>query len=1329
MMLNSEDHRLQLDNLFFKQPSFQDGLFRTSQAALTSEFQDYNSTSLCLTATPICSSSNVIFPNLIEDSFVKAVDKSQSPLYGPGLELFSTSESVSKRHGKFAKTAHIHPLTQKTHTGQDLTDKISQSFRPVSEIPTQFRHIFKEFPYFNSIQSKSLDDLLYTNRNVIVCAPTGSGKTVLFEIAIIRLLMESAAWSNIKVVYMAPIKALCSQRYDDWKQKFGPLGLNCKELTGDTEMDDFFEIQDAQLIMTTPEKWDSMTRKWRDNCLVQLVRLILVDEVHVIKDSARGATLEVVVSRMKTMHLYFSRGPEKSCSNFLLRFVAVSATIPNIKDIAAWLSNEKEPAVCLKMDESHRPVKLRKVVLGFPCINNQTEFKFDLSLNYKVSNVIQTYSDQKPTLVFCATRKGVQQAASVLAKDARFILDTEHKQRLQQHAKSIQDSKLKDLIIHGIGFHHAGVDISDRKIIESVFTSGDLPVLFTTSTLAIGVNLPAHLVIIKSTMHYAGGMFQEYSETDILQMIGRAGRPQFDTSATAVIMTKLQTKEKYMQLISGTDTIESSLHKHLVEHLNAEIALHTISDINVALDWIRSTFLYIRIFQNPIHYGFPQGLDKEGIESKLQELCVTNLNALSSIGMISMDEDFSFKPTETGKLMARYCIAYDTMKQFSSFSGIETLTDLLTVISSAKEFSDIQLRVNEKRILNALNKNKNKTTIRFPIDGKIKSSEMKVNCLIQAQLGCIQIQDFGLTQDTGKIFRNGIRLTKCLSEFLAQDTKNNFNALLNSLILAKCFRAKLWEESPFISKQLDKIGVTLSTAMVNAGLTTFQKIEEIHARELELVLNRHPPFGNQIKDAVRHLPKYEVSLEQIARYSALVAEIVITVNLINHEQLKLKRTAPDSHYVTILIGDTDNRVIFKQKLTDFMLLKSGSWSKKIEVTKTVEGEELSVNLISSEYVGIDIQQKFGVYYCVLKRYGIHRNMVKNGRLETPQCSTEESGNLVCNSDKGNKGISVATKNSKYSDSNLSSYLLDLKSRNEVLPYTPVKRLKMKMSQDVGILDHYEFSQRRKSPVPGMERCESQDEVKMGISSLPQLPKIFRDDVFLHWKPSLSTKEKKPSSGIKSNIDNMHNDYFNTCHKSGIFDVTFELGVDEEEEDWKDDAIANTNKYEVRKKNEQKTPEILGPQQQKDREATLVLEDVDIERFQGRILKNSMAHVTGRPQTMCTNYLKPGAMSFSVEDMDGMSKDCEVVGGHEQSLQATTKPVPRKGEVVIFEDTVINGMKVQVCSIDGESCTVCCLPGAQVGDFPGSANRLLASVGVDPVVIVHIGTNDIHNGSL
>ncbi|NXY53354.1 HFM1 helicase, partial [Callaeas wilsoni] len=672
------------------------------------------------------------------------------------LHRANNEEIVSENGIKVQSFSNASEILDMTGT----TGRKLEILRAVTEIPTQFRSIFKEFPYFNYAQSKALDDLLYTDRNFVICAPTGSGKTVMFELAITRLLMEAPLpWLNIKVVYMAPIKALCSQRFDDWKEKFGPIGLTCKELTGDTLMDDLFEIHHADIIITTPEKWDSMTRRWRDNSIVQLVRLFLIDEVHVIKDESRGATLEVVVSRMKTVQSSLWRLLDNHDTVPPLRFVAVSATIPNTQDIAEWLSDSKMPAVCLKIDEDQRPVKLHKIVLGFPCSDNQTEFKFDLTLNYKIASIIQTYSEQKPALVFCATRKGVQQAASVLAKDAKFLLSIEQKQRLQGFANSLKDSKLRDLLTYGVAYHHAGMEISDRKIIEGAFTVGDLPVLFTTSTLAMGVNLPAHLVVIKSTMHYVGGVFQEYSETDILQMIGRAGRPQFDTTATAVIMTRCSTRERYIQMLNGADIIESSLHRHLVEHLNAEIVLHTVTDVSVALEWIRSTFLYIRALKNPTHYGFSSGLNKVGIEAKLQELCLKNLNDLSSFDLIRMDEANNFKPTETGRLMAWYYIAFDTVKQFFTIKGTETLNELITMISNCTEFVDVKLRTNEKKILNTLNKDKDKITIRFPMEGKIKTREMKVNCLIQAQLGCIPIQDFTLTQDTGRIFRNGLRVT------------------------------------------------------------------------------------------------------------------------------------------------------------------------------------------------------------------------------------------------------------------------------------------------------------------------------------------------------------------------------------------------------------------------------------------------------------------------------------------------------------------------------------------------------------------------------------------
>ncbi|XP_038193967.1 probable ATP-dependent DNA helicase HFM1 isoform X4 [Arvicola amphibius] len=972
-------------------------------------------------------------------------------------------------------------ITSQPRDGQGITPSGLGSLKAVTEIPAKFRSIFKEFPYFNYIQSKAFDDILYTDRNFVICAPTGSGKTVLFELAITRLLMEvPLPWSNMKIVYMAPIKALCSQRFDDWKEKFGSMGLNCKELTGDTVMDDLFEIQHTHIIMTTPEKWDSMTRKWRDNSLVQLVRLFLIDEVHIIKDENRGPILEVVVSRMKTVQS--SSRALQNASPVPMRFVAVSATIPNVEDIAEWLSDGEKPAVYLRMDESHRPVKLQKVVLGFPCSSNQTEFKFDLALNYKVYSVIRTYSDQKPTLVFCATRKGVQQAASVLVKDAKFIISMGQKLRLQKSAYSIRDSKLKDVVVYGVGYHHAGLELSDRKLVEELFTSGDLPVLFTTSTLAMGVNLPAHLVVIKSTMHYSGGVFEEYSETDILQMIGRAGRPQFDTAATAVIMTRLSTREKYVQMLACNDTVESSLHRHLIEHLNAEIVLHTITDVNIALDWIRSTLLYIRALKNPSHYGFVSGLNKDGIEAKLQELCLKNLKDLSSLDLIKMDEDVYFKPTEAGRLMAWYYITFETVKKFCTISGKETLSDLISMIASCNEFLDVQLRTSEKRALNSLNKDPNRITIRFPMEGRIKTREMKVNCLIQAQLGCIPVQDFTLTQETSKIFRSGSRIVRWLSDFVTSQEKK-FAVLLNSVILAKCFKCKLWENSRHVSKQLDKIGISLSNTMVNAGLTSFKKIEEANAREIELILSRLPPFGTQIKEAVMYLPKYELEVEQISRYSDTKAEILVTVVLRNFEQLQTKRTAPDSHYATLIIGDADNQVVFKHKIMDSVLLKNGNWAKKIDVKRALISEDLSINLISSDYVGLDIQQKFTVFYLGPRR--CVNQTVMQGRLETDishpkhsnraaaavcsegMATCKKPGNRECNHHCKNKHacahdcckIGVPQK-AEVKESAMSSYLSDLKSRDAVSSLPPVKRLKIQMNKSQNVdLKEFGFTPR------------------------------------------------------------------------------------------------------------------------------------------------------------------------------------------------------------------------------------------------------------------------------
>jgi ATP-dependent DNA helicase HFM1/MER3 len=273
------------------------------------------------------------------------------------------------------------PVTERDNTPQSgrhvasvkqQTLPIVQGIQLISvhELPDRFRSIF-QYPIFNAVQSKCFNAVYRTNDNLVLASPTGSGKTAVLELAICRL-MAGYASNSFKIVYQAPIKSLCSERQRDWSRKFGPLDLVCAELTGDTDQAHLRHVQSASIIITTPEKWDSMTRKWRDHRrLMELVKLFLIDEVHTLQDR-RGATLEAVVSRMKSI------GSD-------VRFLALSATVPNSQDIATWLgkdsTNQHLPAHRERFGEEFRPVKLQKFVYGFKSSGN--DFSFDKILDTK----------------------------------------------------------------------------------------------------------------------------------------------------------------------------------------------------------------------------------------------------------------------------------------------------------------------------------------------------------------------------------------------------------------------------------------------------------------------------------------------------------------------------------------------------------------------------------------------------------------------------------------------------------------------------------------------------------------------------------------------------------------------------------------------------------------------------------------------------------------------------------------------------------------------------------------------------------------------------------
>jgi ATP-dependent DNA helicase HFM1/MER3 len=199
----------------------------------------------------------------------------------------------------------------------------------------------------------------------------------------------------VKVIYIAPMKALCHERVNDWQQKFAKLNLTCNELTGDTDYTQSSKIKSSNIIVTTPEKWDSTTRKWRDQKnLMKLICLLLIDEIHTVKEGSRGATLEVIVSRMKIV------ARECGHRNNNLRIVAVSATIPNLQDIGDWLCDSSgNPAQVRLFGEEYRPVQISKHVLSYPASTSKNPFQFEKSLDYRLFETLSAYSDGKPTLV------------------------------------------------------------------------------------------------------------------------------------------------------------------------------------------------------------------------------------------------------------------------------------------------------------------------------------------------------------------------------------------------------------------------------------------------------------------------------------------------------------------------------------------------------------------------------------------------------------------------------------------------------------------------------------------------------------------------------------------------------------------------------------------------------------------------------------------------------------------------------------------------------------------------------------------------------------------
>ncbi|XP_066318886.1 ATP-dependent DNA helicase MER3 homolog isoform X1 [Miscanthus floridulus] len=843
------------------------------------------------------------------------------------------------------------------------------ALRCVSDLPPPFRSVFR-FRYFNSLQSECFHVCFFSDVNMVISAPTGSGKTVLFELCILRLLSRflSPDWrfnlnkGTLKTIYIAPSKALVQEKLRDWNMKLGPLGINCLEMTGDSEFYDNKAIHDADLILTTPEKFDSMSRHGIKSGRLGFfcdIALVLIDEVHLLNDP-RGAALEAVVSRIKMLSRHDNM---KSFPLANVRFIAVSATIPNIEDIAQWLL--APPEGIKRFGEEMRPVKLTTKVFGYAPAKN--DFLFERRLQSFIYDILMQHSRGKSALIFCSTRKGAQEAAQCLSQTGAslgysnpFMKSMQQYEHLKEASLTCSDKQLQACIVHGVGFHNGGLCLKDRGLVEGLFLKGDLQVLCTTNTLAHGINLPAHTVVIKSTQFFnkEKGLYVEYERSMVLQMCGRAGRPPFDDTGTIIIMTRKETVHIYENLLNGCEMVESQLLPCAVEHLNAEIVQLTVSDIILAVEWIKCSYLYTRIRKNPENYGVKGGTPQDLLEKQIQDICVQKIHELVDYGLIWTDEGaFVLQPLEPGRLMAKFYLKFDTMKLIVKASACCSLENLLHVICHSAEITWIQLRRKDKKILNDINADKDGRLLFHIVmeNGKrkkrVQTREEKIFLLANDCLtGDPLIHDLSLNQETNSICSNGCRIAKCMREYFIY--KKNYRSAINSMILANSLHQKLWESSPFLLKQLPGIGIVTAKALKTAGIYSFETLATADARKIESATGRNYPFGNHIKDSMSSLPpKIDIDIEETGNRLGK-ATITVTLTRLSQAVRSSKRSCADM----VVASEEDNVILFHENIRTREF--HSPYSVKVFVPCPQNARvTLKVDLIFEEYVGLDVHKK------------------------------------------------------------------------------------------------------------------------------------------------------------------------------------------------------------------------------------------------------------------------------------------------------------------------------------------------------------------------------------
>jgi len=613
-------------------------------------------------------------------------------------------------------------------------ESVVASTYDVADAVPEFADAFG-FDEFNRMQSAALPAILDRDDNVVVSAPTASGKTALAELAICKTLAAGGT-----ALFLAPLRALTNEKEAEW-DRFEEMGYSVYVVTGERDLNPR-RAERADILVMTPEKADSATRKHDTSrySFVTSVDCCVIDEVHLLDSDERGAVLEVTVARLRRL-----------CDP---RIVALSATMPNVGDVAAWLD---APEACtFEFGDDYRPVPLHASVETYASGENAFQNKYRRL--YRALDLAQPHVEADgQALVFVSSRQDTVQAAKK-ARDVLAERDIDIGARgdydLHSAASDLRNETLRQSVVDGVAFHHAGLSREDKNAVEEWFKQGKVQVLFSTSTLAWGVNLPARCVVIRDTkLHDPLEGEVDMSPLDVLQMLGRAGRPGYDDKGHAHVICEGGDAARYRDLLRDGKEIESRLAAELEAHLNAEIALGTVRDLDDVMGWLETTFYYVRAQSAPEQYQFG---------GKLRERVRETLQDLVEGGFVETDAELRVEGTPLGRLTSKFYLRLETAEAFKRLadgaaegSGELTDNDVLRAVADAAEFDSVSARRDERDAVRA---------VLGPDGDDLDPGNRKVLAILQASMDGTTPGE--LQSDAWVIRQNALRLVAALREFL-----------------------------------------------------------------------------------------------------------------------------------------------------------------------------------------------------------------------------------------------------------------------------------------------------------------------------------------------------------------------------------------------------------------------------------------------------------------------------------------------------------------------------------------------------------------------------------